>query len=109
MIINNVKIQNYINNINIQDLSLNLINKIIPELNNNELKIIDKEISKINQNLNHEAKEEEIISFNPKKIKIYKEFILISQKLFNNYISNIFNIKLEKKIFHLFLLIIKIY
>ena len=97
MIIKNEKIQNYINKIDIQDLSLDINHEIVSELDTNELKDINKVISNIKQNINHNPKEELIILLDSKKINIYKEFILISQKLFNDCISKVFNIKLENQ------------
>ena len=59
--------------------------------------MIDKDISDITQNVSHKPKYEEIKLFNSKKIKLYREFILINQKMFNDYISTIFKFKCQKK------------
>ena len=99
IIIKNEKIKKYIDGINIQNMSLDLNYEIISELDNNELKQIDKIISGVKHNVNHKPEKEEIILFDSKKIKIFKEFILINQKIFNDFISHIFKIKIKNQNF----------
>ena len=66
-------IQKY-DNIDIQELSLNSIEKNISELDKNKLKEINDKFSNIQgNNITFKPEEVEIILLNSKKIKIYKK------------------------------------
>ena len=94
----NEYINNYINNININNLSLNIIDEnITKKLYNDTLKNIDKIISDIStKKLSIQAEKQQIRLTESKTIYSYDNFIIVSQKLFNQNFLNIFNIEKQK-------------
>ena len=94
----NEYINNYINNININNLSLNTIDEnITKKLYNNTLKSIDEIISDIpTKKLPIQAEKQQIQLTESKTIYSYDNFIIVSQKLFNQNFLNIFNIEKQK-------------
>ena len=95
----NEYINNYINSININNLSLNIIdNNIIKKIYNDTLKSIDEIISDIpTKDLPIQAKKQQIKLTESKTIYSYDSFIIVSQKLFNQNFLKIFKLKIEKQ------------
>ena len=96
LIKSNNKILNTIKKINVNDLSIDYIDKnIINDLDENELNHYEqiicgtKEIRDTFKNLlSYEAITEEIKLLNSRKIKIFKNFVVIHEKLLNDFEQN---------------------
>ena len=110
LIISNNKILNTIKNVNFNDLSIDYIDKnIINDLDENELnhyeQIISgtKEIRDTLKNLlPYEAIAEEIKLLNSRKIKIFKNFVIIHEKLLRDFEQNFIFKKLELNFSYIF-------
>ena len=83
---NNNNVKKYVDEINNTQSSydLNLLEKIISNLDQNKLKYIDDEIKNVDfSKINLEANPEKFALKYKKSISLYREFILIREKIYN--------------------------
>ena len=97
IIANNNEIQRIIGNININDLSFDFCDEIIDFIKGKELKKYDEEIKNNKNKISTKVNGKKIKLNNNKKIKIYKDFVLINLELFKRYLSENLDIIVEEK------------
>ena len=98
LINNNNEIKKYIEEINNPQNAYNpnYLEKIISKLDQNKLKAIDKEIKYIDfSKFNLGAKAENFLLINNKSIFLYREFIIISDRIFNEIKNKLYFIQFE--------------
>ena len=80
---------------NHNDFTFEFIDKIINNLDNKSINEINKTLNNITENnMEYKAKKENLIFFKSKTKIIYKDFVLVSKKIYN-YLQNYFKIKLN--------------
>ena len=93
LILVNSNIKNYINKIEINQLSINSINEIIKESDKMVFLYLDKAIS-VKGKIIDKNKEKEIKLINGKNIKIYDEYIIVDKKIFTDLLKNILKLNI---------------